>query len=67
MSQLIDATSAARERLAGRIPDLPERRHRMELAAERMPAPQGVTVEAVDVDGVPCEWNRPERPIARCL
>jgi acetyl esterase/lipase len=41
------------------VNDLSERRRRIQRTAERMPAPAGVTVEAIDIDGVPCEWIRP--------
>jgi epsilon-lactone hydrolase len=31
----------------------------MQIGAELMPAPHDITVESVDLDGVPCEWIRP--------
>ncbi len=59
MSRIIEGAVAARERLAGQVVELADRRERMRLGAERMPAREGVTVEPVDADGVPCEWIRP--------
>jgi len=59
MSRIIDGQIALRERLAGRTVELGERRRRMQMGAERMPAPVHVSVELIDVDGVTCEWIRP--------
>jgi acetyl esterase/lipase len=59
IERVIAATVVGREQLGGQVLALAERRRRMEAGAERMPAPPGVTVDAVDVDGVACEWIRP--------
>ncbi len=59
MSQIIQASVAARERSAGQVVELGERRQRMDTGAGRLPDPAGVTVETVDTDGVRCEWTRP--------
>jgi epsilon-lactone hydrolase len=56
MTQIIERQIALREE---RPVELAHRRRRMQVGAERMPAPAHVSVEHVDVDGVPCEWIRP--------
>lgn len=48
-------------------PTIEEWRARMEEGAKMFPAPEGVTYEPVDVDGMKAEWITPDGPSERTL
>jgi epsilon-lactone hydrolase len=57
MKQVIEMLVAARSRVADRTFSAEEQRQRYRRFAEAMADPSGVKVDAVEADGVPCEWN----------
>ena len=59
LRDLLGLIEKGRAKMAGRVVTVDEQRARYRKLAQLLPAPEGVTVEAVDAGGVPAEWHRP--------